>query len=272
MSTVQPSVLVTGAGRGFGRAIADKFHQQGYIVVATDYDEQMLADLKDKPGYITAKQDVTSTEHAAAVAALITEKVGRLDVIVNNAGVNAFFPLTEAPPEKTINAFMINTCGALIVSQACLDLLIASKGRVLNISSESAPFPVPFQYYQPSKAALEGLSDTMRRELQVFGVHVAIIRPGGIKTEMTDGLQGVVNGQENSRYQKHFEKFAKMVADKAPTKRMTVDYAAGEIYQVAVDPKKKALYKIKNSLGSRISAMLPRQLADKIILKTINAN
>lgn len=272
MSDTQPSVLVTGAGRGFGRAIADKFHQQGYIVVATDYDEQMLADLKEKPGYITATQDVTNTEHAAAVAALITETVGRLDVIVNNAGVNAFFPLTEAPPEKTINAYMINTFGALIVSQACLDLLIASKGRVLNISSESAPFPVPFQYYQATKAALESLSDTMRRELQVFGVHVAIIRPGAIKTEMTDNLHEVVNQQENSRYQKSFDKFAKMVAEKAPTNKMTVDYAASQIYCAAVDPKKKALYKIKNGLNSWVSAMLPRQFADKIILKTVNAD
>ena len=51
MNTTQPSVLVTGAGRGFGRAIAEKFHQQGYIVIATDYDEQMLDDLEGKPGW-----------------------------------------------------------------------------------------------------------------------------------------------------------------------------------------------------------------------------
>ena len=272
MSADQPSVLVTGAGRGFGRAIADKFHQRGYTVVATDYDKKLLADLKDKPGYITATQDVTNTKHAAAVAALITEKVGRLDVIVNNAGVNAFYPLTEAPPEKTINAFMINTFGALIVSQACLDLLIASRGRVINISSESAPFRVPFQFYQPSKAALEALSDTMRRELQLFGVHVAIIRPGAIETEMTEGFDTIVNGVENSRYQKHFDKFAKMVAKNAPTRRMTVDYAAGEIYKAAIDPKKKTLYELKNSLSSKISAMLPRDLADKIIMKMTSAS
>ena len=272
MSTVQPSVLVTGAGRGFGRAIADKFHQQGYTVVATDYDKKLLADLKGKPGYIIATQDVTKTRHAAAVAALITEKVGRLDVIVNNAGVNAFYPLTEAPPEKTISAFMINTFGALIVSQACLDLLITSRGRVINISSESAPFRVPFQFYQSSKASLEALSDTMRRELQLFGVHVAIVRPGAIETEMTEGFDAIVNGVENSRYQKHFDKFAKMVAKNAPTRKMTVDYAAGEIYKVAIDPKKKTLYELKNSLTSKASAMLPRDVADKIILMMTRAS
>ena len=271
MSTAQPSVLVTGAGRGFGRAIADTFHQRGYTVIATDYDDQLLADLKDKPGYITTTQDVTSTEHAAVVAALIAEKVGRLDVIVNNAGVNAFYPLTEAPPEKTINAFMINTFGALIVSQACLDLLIASGGRVINISSESAAFPVPFQFYQASKASLEALSDTMRRELQLFGVHVAIVRPGSIKTDMTSGFGEIANGVENSRYQRYFEQFAKMVVEKAPTRQMTVDEAAGGIFKAAVDPKKKAVYALRNSLNSRISSILPRRMADKMIMKMISA-
>jgi NAD(P)-dependent dehydrogenase (short-subunit alcohol dehydrogenase family) len=272
MSTVKPSVLVTGAGRGFGRAIADKFHEQGYTVVATDYDKKLLADLKGKRGYITAKHDVTKTADAAAVATLISKEIGHLDVIVNNAGVNAFYPLTEAAPEKTINAFMINTFGALIVSQACLDLLIASKGRVINISSESATFRVPFQFYQASKASLEALSDTMRRELQLFGVHVAIIRPGAIETEMTGELDTIVNDLKNSRYQKHFEKFAKMVAKNAPTKKMTVDYAAGEVYKAAVDPKKKTLYELKNSLSSKVSAMLPQELADKIIMMMTRAN
>jgi len=269
MTADKPCVLVTGAGRGVGRAIANKFHSQGYTVVATDYDGQMLADMENEPGWITATHDVTSTAHAASVADLITEKTGRLDVIVNNAGVNAFFPLTEAPPEKTINAFMINAFGALIVTQACLDLLIASKGRVLNISSESAPFPVPFQYYQASKAALEALSDSMRRELQIFDVHVAIIRPGAIKTQMTDNLQQVVNAVENSRYQKNFDKFSNMVQVKTPKKKMTVDYVAGEIFRAATDPRKKALYKIKNSLDSLVSALLPRKLADKMILKML---
>jgi len=272
VSIVQPSVLVTGAGQGFGRAIANKFHQQGYIVVATDYDSQLLADLEDKPGYITATQDVTSTEHAAAVAALITEKVGHLDVIVNNAGVNAFFPVTEAPPEKTINAFMINTFGALIVIQAYLDLLITSKGRVINISSESAPFRVPFQYYQASKASLEALSDTMRRELQLFGVHVAIVRPGSIKTDMTAGFDEMINPVENSRYQNYFVKFAQMVVKKAPRRQMTVEDAAEGVLKSAVCPNKKVLYRLKNSLGSRISAMLPRQMADKMIMKMISAD
>ncbi len=94
------------------------------------------------------RHDVSDIDAAAEVAALIRKHCGRLDVIVNNAGVNSFYPVCEAPPQRTIDGFMVNTFGALIVSQACLDLLIESRGRIINIASESSPFRPPFQIYQ----------------------------------------------------------------------------------------------------------------------------
>jgi NAD(P)-dependent dehydrogenase (short-subunit alcohol dehydrogenase family) len=140
-------VLVTGAGRGLGRAIANLFHDNGYHVVATDYDEGLLADLAGQDGYTTSALDVTRDEAADNVAAMIKADIGHLDVIV------------------TVNAFEINTFGALRTIRACLDLLIESKGRVVNISSESAPLRTPFQSYASSKMALEALTDAMRREV-----------------------------------------------------------------------------------------------------------
>ena len=104
-----PCVLVTGAGRGLGRAIAEAFHAKGYFVVATDYDADLLKDLAGAARYLTARHDVRDIDQAAEVAALIRERCGRLDVIVNNAGVNSFYPVCEEPPQRTIDAFMINT-------------------------------------------------------------------------------------------------------------------------------------------------------------------
>ena len=108
MAIDKPSVLVTGAGGGLGRAIVDYFHDKGYHIVATDYDPSLLSDLEGKAGITTAKLDVTKVEDARNVAQMVTNELGRLDVIVNNAGVDVFCPITEAPPEKTINGFMIN--------------------------------------------------------------------------------------------------------------------------------------------------------------------
>jgi NAD(P)-dependent dehydrogenase (short-subunit alcohol dehydrogenase family) len=99
-----PCVLVTGAGRGLGRAIAEAFHARGYLVVATDFDAGMLKDLEGAPRYVTARHDVSDIARATEVAALIRERSGRLDVIVNNAGVNSFYPVCEAPPQRTIDA------------------------------------------------------------------------------------------------------------------------------------------------------------------------
>ena len=172
----KPTVLVTGAGRGLGRAIAEHFQANGYHVVATDRSLDMLADLADHSGYTIIPLDVTSDDDANAVAEMIQEKIGRLDVVINNAGINAFYAVSEAPPQMTVDTFQINTFGPLRITSACLDLLLASGGRIVNISSESVPLRAPFQCYAASKASLEALSDTIRRELRPKGVHVALIR------------------------------------------------------------------------------------------------
>jgi NAD(P)-dependent dehydrogenase (short-subunit alcohol dehydrogenase family) len=99
MLTDAPCALVTGAGRGLGRATAETFHAEGYRVVATDQDADLLKDLEGTPRYLTARHDVSDIDAAAEVAALIRERCGRLDVVVNNAGVNSFYPVCEAPPQ-----------------------------------------------------------------------------------------------------------------------------------------------------------------------------
>ncbi len=104
MAIDKPAVLVTGAGGGLGAAIADTFHAKGYHVVATDYDPSLLSGLEGKEGYTIAKLDVTKVEDARDVAQMVTNELGRLDVIVNNAGVDVFCPITEAQPEKRSTA------------------------------------------------------------------------------------------------------------------------------------------------------------------------
>ena len=269
MAIDKPSVLITGAGGGLGRAIADHFYAKGYHVVATDYDLSLLSELEGKDSYTTAKLDVASLEDAQNIAQRVKNELGHLDVIVNNAGIDVFCPITEAPPEKTINGFMINTFAALIITQACLDLLIASKGTVVNISSESAPLRTPFQFYQSSKLALEGISDVMRRELMVFGAHVAIIRPGAIETPLIAGHDNIKNPLENSRYKEVFERFAAGVAKASPKRKSKPADVAALVYHAATDPKRKTMYGINHSLKLKIIGKLPSKLLDKLLLKQL---
>lgn len=269
MSSDRPCALVTGAGRGLGRAIATTFHDRGYLVVATDYDEALLADLDGVDGYLTCQHDVSQVERGPEIAAWIRERCGRLDVIVNNAGINPFYPVCEAPPARTIQGFMVNTFGALITTQACLDLLIASKGRVVNIASESSTFRAPFQLYQSSKMALECLSDVLRRELMLFDVHVAFIRPGAIQTNLLDDLDAVPIDLPGSRFEPWFDKLRAMIATRAPTKRSDPKDVAALVFHAATDPKKKVMYRINNEWMQRVVARLPSKLVDRMLLRQL---
>lgn len=264
-------VLVTGAGRGLGRAIADRYHQAGFTVVATDYDEALLQDLQGLEGFIVARQDVTDIEQAAEIASLIRERCGRLDVIVNNAGVNAFFPVCEAPPQKTIHHFMVNTFAAVIVPQACLDLLIESKGRIVNISSESSTFRAPFQTYQSSKMALECLSDVMRRELKLLGVHVAFVRPGAIRTELFEDTENIHIDAENSRFEKFFPRFMEMVKKNTPSNVSDPRDVAELVYTAGTDTRRKVMYTINNKFLFKVMARLPAGYVDSAVAKQLGA-
>ena len=268
-TTDVPCALVTGAGRGLGRAIAETFHANGYLVVATDFDEGLLKDLEGAPRYLTSRHDVSDIAATAEVEALIRGRCGRLDVVVNNAGVNRFYPVCEAPPQQTIEGFMVNTFGALIVSQACLDLLIESRGRIVNIASESSTFRPPFQIYQSTKMALECLSDVMRRELQLFDVHVAIIRPGAIQTDLIEGARQVKIDLEDSRFEPYFPKLREMVARGMPKKVSLPAEVAAVVYRAATDPRKKAMYRINNDPKQRLAALLPKRMMDKLILRML---
>jgi NAD(P)-dependent dehydrogenase (short-subunit alcohol dehydrogenase family) len=265
----RPCVLVTGAGRGLGRAIAETFHEKGYFVVATDYDETLLADLKDDDRYLPLQQDVSDIERAAEVAATIERECGRLDVLVNNAGVNDFYPVSEAPPQRTIRGFMINTFGALIQGQACLDLLIRSKATIVNIASESSPFRPPFQFYQASKMALECLSDIMRRELQLFDVHVAIIRPGAIDTTLLEGARELEIDAPGSRFEPFFPALKKMVESRVPKRTSKPSEVAALVYRAATDPKKKVRYAINNDPFQKLLPLLPARFVDRMIRRQL---
>jgi short-subunit dehydrogenase len=113
--------------------------------------------------------------------------------------------------------------------------------------------------------ALEALSDAMRRELSLVGVHLAIVRPGAIKTELFDDIHNLKNAVDNSRFDKFFGRFAKGVAKRVPKNPSPPDDVAAVVYEAATDPKRKVLYKINNDLMLRVLSRLPSRLLDKLL-------
>ena len=254
--------LVTGAGGGLGRATCEALCAAGFAVVATDRSPELVAGYEGRDGFRAAVLDVTDADSIAAVASTIAAEFGRLDVLVNNAGLIGYFPVVEVDPEVVIRHFQVNTFGALRTVHACLDLLVAARGRVVNVTSESYRFRNPFQAYQSTKLALEGLSDVLRRELAPLGIRVATVRPGAIDTELFHAMEAIENPVPGSRLAKPFARFARALARRPPKRVSKPADVAAVVVRAATDERPHAHYAINNMLTLRVAAALPARVAD----------
>jgi len=174
------TVLVTGASTGIGEAAVVHLRELGFDAVAAvrkDEDAERLGG----QGVRTVKLDVTDPDSIEAARASLGD--GPLAGLVNNAGVAVAAPLEFVPLDQLRRQLEINVVGQLAVTQAFLPALRLAGGRIVNLSSIGGRVALPLVGpYNASKFALEGLSDSLRRELRPHGVDVVLIEPGGVKT------------------------------------------------------------------------------------------
>jgi len=171
-------VLITGCSTGIGRACAIEFARRGYEVVATGRDAGDLADLPVAAGLAL---DVTDD---ASVAAAVAE-AGEIDVLVNNAGITAWGPVELVPVDITRRVFDTNVVGVLRVTQRVLPgMRERRRGRIVNVSSAALRGLPLLGTYAASKAALEVFTETLRLELEAFGVDVLLAEPGAVATAL----------------------------------------------------------------------------------------
>ncbi|MEU9412674.1 SDR family oxidoreductase [Streptomyces sp. NPDC048281] len=171
------SVLITGASRGIGRAIAVELAGRGHRVVATARRPETLADL---PVDRRLRLDVTDQESVdQAVRA-----AGEIDVLVSNAGATVRAPLESVPLAEVERLFQLNTLGALRVAQAVLPAMRErGAGRLVFVSSVQGRLVLPLiGPYGASKWALEALAETLALETRHFGVGVSVVQPGAVSS------------------------------------------------------------------------------------------
>ena len=261
--------LVTGAGGGLGRATGTALRAAGFVVVATDRSVELVDAFAGRDGSHALAMDVTDADSIKAVGAWLGDEFGRLDVLVNNAGLIGYFPVAEVDPETVIRHFQVNAFGALRTVHAFLDPLVAARGRVVNVTSESYRFRNPFQAYQSTKLALEGLSDVLRRELAPLGVHVATVRPGAIDTELFHAMESITNPVPDSRLAKPFERFARGLSRRPPKRVSPPADVAAVIVRAATERRPRAHYAINNMLALRLVAALPAWASDAAIARIL---
>ncbi len=184
-------VLITGASRGIGYAIAEKLTESGYAVYAGARESSMLDRLEALqnrfPQNITiVSLDVTDEQSIKKAVAQILNREGRIDALINNAGMMMYGSVENLTIEEAQQIFEVNFFGVIRTVHEVLPIMRKqNSGRIVQISSRSGFRPLPtLSLYAASKFALEGLSETMAASLKPWNIFVSLIEPGPVSTEL----------------------------------------------------------------------------------------
>ncbi|KAM1068263.1 hypothetical protein ACFX2A_000245 [Malus domestica] len=204
----QQVVLLTGCSEGgIGHALARAFAAEGCVVVATSRSVRSMADLEGDSRFYLQELDVVSEESVERVVSNVLEKYGRIDVVVNNAGVHCVGPLAEVPLSALQHTFNTNVFGSMRLIQAVIPHMASRrKGKIVNVGSVTVAAPTPWAgAYTASKAALHALSDSLRLELRPFGISVITVVPGGIRSNIGRTALASYNQMPEWKLYKPFE-------------------------------------------------------------------
>jgi NAD(P)-dependent dehydrogenase (short-subunit alcohol dehydrogenase family) len=187
------TALVTGAARGIGLATVERFLADGWRVVLLDIDgpavEATAARLDQPERVLAVTADVSDPEQVSAAMATIAERFGRLDALINNAGIAVFKPLTETTFTDWSRVLAVNLSGPFLCSQAAIPLLAKQGGAIVNITSISGLRASTLRTaYGTSKAALAHLTKQLAVELAQFGIRVNSVAPGPVDTAMAKAV------------------------------------------------------------------------------------
>jgi uncharacterized protein len=199
----QPVVLITGASAGLGREIARVLVAQnkvGALVLTArrgDRLDELASELQKKSHLglqvLTVAADLADPKAPEMLIHELTRRFGRLDVLVNNAGLGLPTLFEDAEPEALARQLAVNLTAPLLLTRLCLPTLIAQKGMIINIGSAiTCVANSALGAYGATKAGLAYWNDALRRELARTGVRVCLVEPGPIKTEFMDALSSMV--------------------------------------------------------------------------------
>ncbi|MFJ4832011.1 oxidoreductase [Streptomyces sp. NPDC088747] len=181
MATRRAVAVVTGASSGIGRATALELAAAGFDVVGTSRNTSKVAALD---GITFLDLDVTSDASVTALIQQVIDRFGRIDVLVNNAGIGSTGAAEESSLVQDQNIFDINVFGVMRTTKAVLPHMRAQgRGRIINTSSIYGFIPQPYMaVYVASKHALEGYSESLDHEVREHGVRVLLVEPGATNT------------------------------------------------------------------------------------------
>lgn len=275
------TVLITGVSTGIGYEVARALVARGYQVFGSVRKQADAARVQSELGsdFTPLLLDVTDEAGIATAVATLQESISNrgLTALINNAGVAEPAPLLHMDLADFRKHLEINVTGVLAVSQACLPLLGAQKewrhppGRIINISSVSGRVAYPFMgAYAASKHALEGMSDSLRRELLLYGIDVILIEPGTVKTPIIGKFAEQVGRYMNTDYGRFLAPLAATVEKREET-ALPVAKVVHVILKALESKNPKTRYPIprKRLTGWLLPRWLPDRLFDRLVAQQL---
>lgn len=200
-------ILITGASSGIGKSMATYLQQQGYTVYGTSRREMSDGAVK------MMKMDITNEAEIVQGVEHIIANEGRLDVLVNNAGLGTAGALEETPLQDIEQVFATNVMGVVRLTQEVLPHMRKQQaGKIINIGSIGGAMGLPYRAtYCASKFAIDGLTEALRLEVAPFGIQVCSVLPGDVCTAIND--HRLTATSESSVYKASFDRTHQIMND-----------------------------------------------------------
>jgi len=268
------NLVVTGVSSGIGRAVLRHAVAQGAHVFGSVRTQDDATRLQSEFGRDVTPLvfDVRDEQGSQAAAAEVRETIQRATLLglVNNAGVGLTGPLLHQPLDQFRAVIDTNLLGTLLVTRAFAPLLGTDpshqgrKGRVVNISSIAGKIGQPFAgAYVASKHAIEGLSDVLRRELNLYGIGVAIVAPATVKTPIWDTPESSIGDYASTDYAEQYDSGVRSFIDSARRHGLDPEAVASAVWSALTARRPRLRY--SPAAHPIVEQLLPRVTPDRIV-------
>jgi len=244
-------IFITGISSGFGKHTASLLAAKGHVVYGTSRKQ-----IDHDPQVNILYMDVTDLPAVESCVRIVLEKEGRIDVLINNAGMHTGGAIEISPYDDVRKQIDTNLFGAIHTIRAVLPAMRRQgSGTIINISSIGGLMGLPFQgFYSASKFAIEGLSEALRMELKQFHIRVVVINPGDFHTHNTLNRKNVSVSGDIQAYEEQFKKSLDII-EKDENGGWSPDILAQKISKI-VDSKKPCTRYIVASFEQKLAVFL----------------
>jgi len=266
-------IVITGCDSGIGKSLASVLLKLGYSVAVSYLDQNHF---EDEPNAYVKKMDLLKSDEVEEFCAFV-KKVCEgglsLEAVVTNSAIALGGPVENVPMDFYRKSFDVNFFGAVQVIKAFIPELIRSRGRIMIIGSMAGKVALPYMSaYASTKFALEGFCDSLRREMNPFGIKTIIVEHGGIATPIWNKAKSQDTSFVDEKYLESLYQFRDGFLE-AGNRGMDVDLAAYDTAKALLAKKPKPRYIIAgNKLVSKIESIAPDLIIDMAVKKMFKMN